>query len=101
MPGKTRRVRHTFAGVGTRSLAGLLGGYLVAYSGTLCLAVYLPLARPDRAVWASLASFALWALAMLLAFACRTPLRAWLWLAGLSLLLSGSAWLAGTWGMRP
>ena len=25
----------------------------------------------------------------------------WLWLAGLSLLLSGSAWLAGTWGMRP
>lgn len=101
MPGKTRRVRHTFAGVGTRSLAALLGGYLVAYSGTLCLAVYLPLARPDRAVWASLASFALWALAMLLAFACRPPLRAWLWLAGLSLLLSGSAWLAGTWGMRP
>nr|MBF0681972.1 DUF3649 domain-containing protein [Pseudomonas sp.] len=51
--------------IASRVLAALVGGYAVAYTVTAFLAVYLPLARPDRVVFSSLASFAVWTLVVI------------------------------------
>ena len=59
-------------GIASRVLAALVGGYAVAYAVTAFLAVYLPLARPDRVVFSSLASFAVWAAVVIYVFAARS-----------------------------
>lgn len=85
----------------SRGLAALVGGYLLAFGFTAFFSVYLPLARADRVVTASLLCFAAWVAAALYAFAARSPFRAWLMLlftaAGLYLL----AYLPTDWRLRP
>lgn len=85
----------------SRVLAALVGGYAVAYAVTAFLAVYLPLARPDRVVFSSLASFAVWSAVAVYVFAARSATRAWLLLIGLGTLLCLAAFLSGEWRTRP
>lgn len=61
----------------SRSAAALLGGYAFTYAFTAALARLLPLARVDAAVIATLLSFVIYTLAILWAFAARSPRRAW------------------------
>ena len=87
--------------IAARVLAALVGGYAVAYTVTAFLAVYLPLARPDRVVFSSLASFAVWTLVVIYVFAARRVLRVWLLLLGLTAALGLAAFLSGDLRVRP
>lgn len=66
----------------SRITAALLGGYLFTYAFTAAAARLLPLAKVDALIAASLASFLIYALAILWAFACRSARQAW---AGMAL----------------
>lgn len=73
--------------IASRVLAALVGGYAVAYAVTAFLAVYLPLARPDRVVFSSLASFAVWTAVVIYVFAARSATRVWLLIVGVTAVL--------------
>ncbi|MDM5180470.1 DUF3649 domain-containing protein [Massilia sp. DJPM01] len=68
-------------GVGSRALAAILGGYLLAAASAL-LALLLPrvlgTGRADAVIGATLASFAIYAGAVIWVFAARSAARAWL-----------------------
>ena len=87
--------------IASRVLAALVGGYAVAYAVTAFLAVYLPLARPDRMVFSSLASFAVWTAVAIYVFAARSASRIWLLIVGVTALLCLAAFLSGDWRVRP
>ncbi|SEK78404.1 Protein of unknown function [Stigmatella aurantiaca] len=87
--------------VALRVVAAALGGFALAYTATAFLSVWLPLARTDRVMFASLASFAVYTGAILYAFAARTAWRACWVLFGLSGLLALGAFLPGGLGARP
>jgi hypothetical protein len=87
--------------IAARVLAALIGGYALAYGFTAFFSVYLPLARPDRVSFAGMLCFAVWTAAAIYAFAARSALRAWLWLAGLSVVLCLTAFLPTDLGARP
>jgi len=87
--------------IASRVLAALVGGYAVAYGVTAFLAVYLPLARPDRVVFSSLASFAVWTGVVIYVFAARSATRVWLLLVGLTVVLCLAAFLPADWRTRP
>lgn len=84
-----------------RISAALLGGYALAFGSTAFLSVYLPLARPDRVVTASLLCFAVWVAAVIYAFGARSAWRAWLVIAGLAASLCIAAYVPGEWSIRP
>tara|TARA_R100000541_G_scaffold1201_1_gene5238 strand:- start:5127 stop:5456 length:330 start_codon:yes stop_codon:yes gene_type:complete len=84
-----------------RITAALFGGYALAFGSTAFLSVYLPLARADRVVTASLLCFAVWVAAVIYTFAARSALRAWLWLGALTVLLCLAAYLPVEWRSRP
>ncbi|CAD5108119.1 DUF3649 domain-containing protein [Zestomonas carbonaria] len=85
----------------SRVLAALVGGYALAYGFTAFFTVYLPLARPDRVVFSSLACFAVWTAAAIYVFAARSATRAWLVLGGLTLAMGLAAFLPSELGGRP
>ncbi|RMH84324.1 DUF3649 domain-containing protein [Pseudomonas sp. AOB-7] len=87
--------------IASRILAALFGGYALAYGFTAFFAVYLPLARADRVVFASLLCFAVWTAAVIYVFAARSALRAWSLPLGLALLLCLAAFLPAEFGARP
>ncbi|MCY1285711.1 hypothetical protein D9M68_148400 [compost metagenome] len=87
--------------IGSRVLAALVGGYALAYAFTAFFTVYLPLARADRVVFASLACFAVWTAAAIYVFAARSATRAWLVLGGLTLAMGLAAYLSSDLGVRP
>lgn len=87
--------------IASRVLAALVGGYAVAYAVTAFLAVYLPLARPDRVVFSSLASFAVWTAVAIYVFAARSATRLWLPIIGVTAVLCLAAFLSGDWRVRP
>ncbi|MBJ9975821.1 DUF3649 domain-containing protein [Pseudomonas sp. S75] len=64
--------------VTSRSLAALLGGYLLASAVAVCLSLLLPGARVDAVLSATMLSFVFWVLAFIWCFACRSAWRAWL-----------------------
>jgi hypothetical protein len=84
----------------SRIVAAIFAGYGLAYTCTMFLTVYLPLVRSDRVVFASLASFIVYATAIIYAFAARSAARAWLVLVGLSLVLFLAAYVTGDFGAR-
>jgi hypothetical protein len=69
-------------GVGSRALAAIGGGYLLATAASALLALLLPrvsgTARADAVIGATLLSFAIYACAVLWVFAARSAARAWL-----------------------
>ncbi|BDB26143.1 DUF3649 domain-containing protein [Cupriavidus sp. P-10] len=70
------------AGVASRAVAAIAGGYALAALSTAALAVSLPLPRPEAVTAATLLSFAVYAAAAVWVFAVRHAWRAW---AGLAL----------------
>jgi len=86
--GEARRV----AGILSRSLAAILGGYGLAALSAMALAV-LP-GRPEEAVlWGMLLSFAVMAGAVVWCFAARSALAAWCGLLAPALPLAAFLWL--------
>lgn len=84
----------------SRIVAAIFAGYGLAYASTMFLTVYLPLVRSDRVVFASLASFIVYAAAIIYTFAARSAMRAWVVLVGLSVVLAVAALVAGDFGAR-
>ncbi|SFP44084.1 Protein of unknown function [Variovorax sp. OK605] len=72
-------------GVASRAVAAIAGGYGVAALSAALLALCLPalfgMARSEAAMTGTLASFLVFAIAVMWVFAARTALRAWSGLA--------------------
>ena len=73
--------------VTSRSLAALLGGYLLASMASVCISLLLPLPKVDAALTGMMLSFVFYLLAFIGCFACRSAWRAWLGMLVPSLLL--------------
>lgn len=78
------KTRSSYGPAVSRIIAGLLGGYAFTYAFTAALARLLPMEQVDALITATLLSFAVYTLAILWAFTCRSAKRAW---AGLALAL--------------
>lgn len=76
-----------------RSLAGGVGGYGLAQVLPVALVAPWPLARADAALIALQLSFAVYAGAVLWAFAARSAGRAWAGIALMALAAGAVAWL--------
>jgi len=90
-------LRHPRAGVASRSLAAILGGYALAATTSSFLALALPMDRAQAVLTGMLLAIVACACAALWAFAARSALRAWIGIA-LPALLMGMAttWLGPT-----
>lgn len=73
-------------GVLSRALAAILGGYALAATSAMFLAVALPVARAQAVLTGMLVAIVLCACAALWAFATRTALRAWIGIVAPALL---------------
>lgn len=73
--------------VTSRSLAALLGGYLLASMASVCIPLLLPLPQVDAAMTGMMLSFVFYLLAFIWCFACRSAWHAWLGMLVPSLLL--------------
>jgi len=85
-----------WVGVLSRSLAAIVGGYALAATCSMFLAVALPIARAQAVLTGMLVGIVLCACAALWSFATRTALRAWIGIAAPALLF----WV-GTLAMGP
>jgi len=65
-------------GVAARSVAAIVGGYVLAALVTMLLSVSLPMARSEAVMTATLLSFAIYTCVVMWVFATRSALRAWL-----------------------
>ncbi|MFC7555897.1 DUF3649 domain-containing protein [Pseudoroseomonas wenyumeiae] len=83
-PGAEARRR---AGIAMRLLAGAGGGYAVAALFTMALSIGLPMPRAEAVLTATMASFAVYAAAIVWAFAAPGVLRAWAGMAATAALL--------------
>jgi len=70
-----------------RVLAGLGGGYAVAGLATVALSLSLPLTRSEAVLTATMSSFAIYATALVWAFAARDAWRACLGVAAVAVVL--------------
>ncbi|CAB3937876.1 DUF3649 domain-containing protein [Achromobacter insolitus] len=61
----------------SRATAAILGGYALASAAAACLAIWLPLRRPDAVVTAQMLSFVFYACGVIWVFATRNAWRAW------------------------
>ena len=80
--------------VTSRVLAAVFGGYLVTALASVCLTLWMPMARTEAVVTGMMSSFVVYLLAVIWCFACRTAWRAWFGLIVPSLLLAAAAGLA-------
>lgn len=64
--------------VTSRSLAALLGGYLLASMASVCITLLLPMPKADAVVTGMMLSFLFYLVAILWCFACRSAWHAWL-----------------------
>ena len=64
--------------VTSRSLAALLGGYLLASLGCICISLLAPMERVDAVISGMLLAFVIYLLAFIGCFACRSAWRAWI-----------------------
>ncbi|QXI47113.1 MULTISPECIES: DUF3649 domain-containing protein [Pseudomonas] len=80
--------------VTSRSLAALLGGYLLASMASVCIALVVPLPQVDATLTGLLLSFVFYLLAFIWCFACRSALRAWLGVLAPTVLLGVISGLA-------
>ena len=89
MPRKTAGLPLSYRlGVASRSLAALLGGYLLASMASVCIALLAPLPKVDATLIGLLLAVVFYLLAFIWCFACRSAFRAWLGVLAPSLLLS-------------
>jgi hypothetical protein len=80
----------------SRIVAAVLGGYALAALTTVA-ALALPISRPQAVLTGMLASFAVYAAAVVWVFAVRSARRAWagLLVAALALWMAWFAWAGG------
>jgi hypothetical protein len=64
-------------GVASRAVAAIGGGYVLAALVTAVLALFMPTSRVEAALTGTLASFAVYTVAVMWVFAARTAWRAW------------------------
>lgn len=64
-------------GVASRAVAAIFGGYALTAAAIALLAIWLPLARAEAVLTATMLSFALYAAAVIWVFAARSAWRAW------------------------
>ncbi|AIR89558.1 DUF3649 domain-containing protein [Pseudomonas cremoricolorata] len=74
--------------VASRSLAALLGGYLLASLANIALALLTPISQVDAALLGMMLSFLVYLLAFIWCFACRSAWRAWAGVLAPSALLA-------------
>jgi len=72
----------------SRSLAALLGGYLLASMVSICVALLAPMPQVDATLTGLLLSFVFYLLAFVWCFACRSAWWAWLGVLLPSLVLA-------------
>ncbi|WP_311223806.1 MULTISPECIES: DUF3649 domain-containing protein [unclassified Acidovorax] len=84
--------RHRW-GVASRALAAIVGGYVLSALCATAMALWLPLARAEAVTTGALASFAVYAGAVVWVFAARSAGRAWVGLALPSAVLGAALWL--------
>ncbi len=86
--------RHPRAGIASRSVAAMAGGYALAATTSSFLALALPMDRAQAVLTGMLVAIAVCACAALWAFAARSALNAWIGIA-LPALAMGTAtfWL--------
>jgi len=85
------------AAIVLRVLGGVGGGYGIAALSTMLLSTSLPMPKAEAVLTASMASFAIFAGAIVWAFAARSVARAWLGLAIPAALLALALLIPG-WG---
>ncbi|MBO1017896.1 DUF3649 domain-containing protein [Achromobacter sp. SD115] len=61
----------------SRAAAAILGGYVLASAAAACLAIWLPMRRPDAVITAQMLSFVFYACGVIWVFATRNAWRAW------------------------
>ena len=86
------------AGVATRAIAAIGGGYLLAALSTRALALGLPLSPVDSVVAATLTGLVVYPCAIMWCFAAASAARAWLGLAGACALVAVVLLLVRTFG---
>ncbi|AMK29454.1 MULTISPECIES: DUF3649 domain-containing protein [Pseudomonas] len=64
--------------VTSRSLAALLGGYLLASMASVCITLLAPMTQADATMTGMMLSFVFYLIAFIGCFACRSAWRAWL-----------------------
>jgi hypothetical protein len=85
-----QRVRSTGPLI-SRIVAALLGGYALAALGSVAV-LALPMSKPQAVLTGMLASFAIYAAAVIWVFAVRSALKAWVGLIVVAVPLSLAAW---------
>jgi hypothetical protein len=80
--------------VAARAVAAIPGGYAVTSLAVALLARHLPLAPSEAVTAATLASFAIYAVVILLVFSARRTLTVWLWMSGAAAILGATLWLS-------
>jgi hypothetical protein len=73
----------------SRAAAAILGGYVLASAAAACLAIWLPMRRPDAVVTAQMLSFVFYACGVSWVFATRNAWRAWAGVLAPAALLGG------------
>lgn len=82
-----------WTGILSRSVAAVLGGYLLASLVAACCALGLALPRPEAVMTGAMLAFAVHAGAVVYVFAVRSAWRAWAGLALPAALLGALLWL--------
>lgn len=76
LPHGSEGARYRWA-VASRAVAAIGGGYVLTALVTAVLALFLPASRVEAALTGTLASFAVYTVAVMWVFAARTAWRAW------------------------
>ncbi len=90
------RVRDTSGyrwSVASRALAATVGGYGLASLLAAALALILPMPRLEAVMTSVMVSLLAYAAIIMAVFHARSSMRAWMWLAGASVLLGPLVWL--------
>lgn len=78
--------------VTARVVAAIFGGYAISYLSAGALSLWLPVARTEAILWASLASFVIYTCIALYAFGIRSAWTLWRNLTLAILLLLAAVW---------
>lgn len=80
----------------SRTLAAVFGGYALAAATAASLAIWLPMARVEAVVTASMLGFVAYVVGVLWVFAASNAWRAWRGIMAPTLLLAGMFWLGSS-----
>lgn len=78
--------------VTARVIAAIFGGYAISYLSAGALSRWLPIARTEAILWASLASFVIYTCIVLYAFGAHSAWTLWRNLTFVILLLLAAVW---------